>query len=240
MAARWWRVCGGERELFKEATCVRETRELVCRLAADKSLAPAFFNCVPPTPAPVLAHSTPPLRPPASHLPRGPIISPFFPTFFPIFPTSLPPSFLPPLFFPPFPESARFYRSIARLTPRTRPYRPRNRAGSNGSSIGKRKNSPRLRGDGRPRVNRRDRILFSIGVALFMPGAKRAPETIPGCLWRIIQPPRRRVVRFSPLSPRYRGRDSSRQCLYSRGLFSPPISPGLHQIPLSSAAFSSY
>lgn len=41
-----------ERGLFKEATCVRETRELVCRLPTDKSVARAFFNCVPPTPAP--------------------------------------------------------------------------------------------------------------------------------------------------------------------------------------------
>lgn len=48
------RVCAtvSERGLFKEATCVRETRELVCRLPTDKSVARAFFNCVPPTPAP--------------------------------------------------------------------------------------------------------------------------------------------------------------------------------------------
>lgn len=41
----WLRVCddGRQRELFKEATCVRETRELVCRLATDKSVARAFF-----------------------------------------------------------------------------------------------------------------------------------------------------------------------------------------------------
>lgn len=47
-------VCAtmSERGLFKEATCVRETRELVCRLPTDKSVARAFFNCVPPTPAP--------------------------------------------------------------------------------------------------------------------------------------------------------------------------------------------
>lgn len=48
------RVCAtvSERGLFKEATCVRETQELVCRLPTDKSVARAFFNCVPPTPAP--------------------------------------------------------------------------------------------------------------------------------------------------------------------------------------------
>lgn len=50
----WSCVCAtvSERGLFKEATCVRETRELVCRLPTDKSVARAFFNCVPPTPAP--------------------------------------------------------------------------------------------------------------------------------------------------------------------------------------------
>lgn len=72
------RVCddGRQRELFEEATCARETRELVCRLATDKSVARAFFNCVSLTPDLV--------QPPClgwRHFPRGPIISSSFSSF---------------------------------------------------------------------------------------------------------------------------------------------------------------
>lgn len=69
------------------------------------------------------------------------------------------------------PESARFYRSIARLTPKdARPYRrPRNQAGFTDSRSGKELPVVGSERGGRWRVNRRDRILFSIGAALFMP-----------------------------------------------------------------------
>lgn len=152
-AARGWYVvaCVRRWELFKEATCVRETRELVRRLATDKSVARAFFNRVSLTPALV--------RPAClgwRHLPRGPIISSSF-------------SSLSLLFV--HPESARFYRSIARLTPKdARPYRrPRNQAGFTDSRSGRELPVVGSERGGRWRVNRRDRILFSIGAAIFMP-----------------------------------------------------------------------
>lgn len=110
------RVCAtvSERGLFKEATCVRETRELVCRLPTDKSVARAFFNCVPPTPAPC--------PPPFNSSPTDTFhVAPLFLSFF--------------YFFFSFSSFLNlFYRNIARLIPRTWAYRrSRNRAGSTDS-----------------------------------------------------------------------------------------------------------